>query len=80
MVIEINKEISSPFHGVERSVTGKLWRPRFEDERLVLAFIQKFELPEIVARVVAARGITLDQGHEFLNPRLKTLLPEPNQL
>ncbi len=30
--------------------------------------------------MVAARGITLDQGHEFLNPKLKTLLPEPNQL
>ena len=80
MVIGIKKEIFSPFLGVEKSVTGKLWRRRLEDERLVLAFSQKFELPEIVARVIAARGVTLDQCYDFLNPRLKKMLPEPNQL
>ena len=67
MVIETKEENFSPLLGVEKSVTGKLWRARLVDERLALAFSQKFELPEIVARVIAARGVALDQGHEFLN-------------
>ena len=71
MVIETKEENFPPFLGVKKSVSGKLWRARLVDERLALAFSQKFELPEIVARVVAARGIALDQGHEFLNPRIK---------
>ena len=40
MVIGVKEEASPPFFGVEKSVTGKLWRLRLKDERLVLAFSQ----------------------------------------
>ena len=70
----------SAFLGVERSVTGKCWRARDADERLVMTLCQKLELPELVARVVAARGIELDDAEIFLNPTLKVLLPDPAHL
>ena len=70
----------SAFLGVERSVTGKRWRARDADERLVMTLCQKLELPELVARVVAARGIELDDAEIFLNPTLKVLLPDPAHL
>lgn len=68
------------FLGVERSVTGKVWQPRPADERLILALTQKLELPEIVARVLAARDVGLDDAESFLNPTLKDLLPDPAHL
>lgn len=68
------------FLGVERSVTGKRWHGRVANERLVMTLCQKLELPELVARVVAARGIGLDEAENFLNPTLKALLPDPAHL
>jgi single-stranded-DNA-specific exonuclease len=70
----------SAFLGVDRSVTGKRWRARGADERLVTTLCQKLELPELVARVVAARGIDLDDAETFLDPTLKALLPDPAHL
>lgn len=69
-----------PFLGVDRSITGKIWQPRQVDERLILALKQKLDLPEIVARVLAARDIGLDDAERFLNPTLKDLLPDPSHL
>ena len=70
----------SAFLGVDRSVTGKRWRARGADERLITTFCQKLGLPELVARVVAARGIELDEAENFLDPTLKALMPDPGHL
>jgi len=66
------------FMGVERSLTGRRWRTREADLALTEAFRRKFSLPEIAARLMAARGITLDEGDAFLNPTLKTHFPDPS--
>lgn len=68
------------FLGVERSVSGKCWRARGDDDRLGLALSQRFDLPEAVGRVMAARGISLDAAEAFLNPSLKDHLPDPAHL
>ena len=68
------------FLGVERSVTGKRWRARLTDDRAALALAQQFDLPEIVARVLVARDVTLDNAEIFLNPTLRALLPDPAHL
>lgn len=70
----------APFLGVERSVTGKRWQTRLKDERLSRTLAQRFELDEVVARVMAARGILLQDGDKFLNPTLKNMLPDPSHL
>ena len=68
------------FLGVEKSLTGKRWIGREADDRQSLALAQRLNLPEIVGRVLAARGIGLDQAGTFLNPTLKDLLPDPSLL
>src|SRR5262245_46596753 len=69
---------NSAFLGVERSLTGRRWRTREADLSLVEAFRRKFSLPEIAARLLAARGIPLDTADTFLEPTLKALFPDPS--
>ncbi|MDO8605729.1 MAG: single-stranded-DNA-specific exonuclease RecJ [Phaeospirillum sp.] len=68
------------FLGVERSLTGRRWLSRAGDERLALALSQRLALPEMVGRVLAARGVGLDEAPSFLNPTLRDLLPDPSHL
>ncbi len=66
--------------GVERSLTGKRWRVRAGDDRAAIAISQKMDLPEIVGRVLAGRGIGLAEADSFLNPTLRDALPDPSHL
>ncbi|CUW38663.1 putative ssDNA exonuclease, 5'--_ 3'-specific(Bacterial RecJ exonuclease,41-586) [Magnetospirillum sp. XM-1] len=68
------------FLGVERSLSGRRWLARPGDERLALALSQRLGLPELVGRVLASRGVGLDEAERFLNPTLKDLLPDPGHL
>lgn len=62
------------------SATGSLWQFREADNRLAEAFAQRYGLPELVARILAARGVKLEEAEEFLNPSLKNSLPDPSHL
>ncbi len=68
------------FLGVEKSLSGKCWIGREIDERQSLAMAQRLGLPEIVGRVLAARGVGLEDADTFLNPTLRDLLPDPSLL
>lgn len=68
------------FLDVARSVTGRRWAARLADPRLAQAIAEKHDLPEIVARVLAARGVSLDEAGEFLTPTLRRLMPQPSAL
>jgi single-stranded-DNA-specific exonuclease len=70
--------LSAP--AVERSVSGRRWRWRDHDRALALAICQRGDLPEIVGRVLAGRGLTLDGVDAFIAPRLRDLLPDPSHL
>ena len=63
---------------IETSVTGRAWQQRPAEYRLIQAIAQQHNLPEIVARVVVGRGINLEQAQEFLNPTLRSALPDPS--
>ncbi|MBT5667179.1 MAG: single-stranded-DNA-specific exonuclease RecJ [Rhodospirillaceae bacterium] len=73
-------ETQSAFLDVERSSTGKRWRLRGDDERLGLALSQRFGLPEILGRIMAGRGVGLEDAEAFLNPNLRTQMPDPAHL
>jgi len=68
-----------PFLGVERSLTGRRWRSRVSDDRLARALSQRLGLPELVGRVLAARGVELDDAELYMAPTLKALLPDPSR-
>jgi single-stranded-DNA-specific exonuclease len=44
---------------------------------MALAIAQRHELPDLVARVLAGRGVAPDDVSTFLGPSLKSLLPDP---
>jgi single-stranded-DNA-specific exonuclease len=70
------------FLGVERSVCGRPWRDRL-DERAVarsLAIVQRHNLPELLARILAGRAIEVDDVEAFLDPTVRRLMPDPNSL
>ncbi|MEZ0262903.1 MAG: single-stranded-DNA-specific exonuclease RecJ [Alphaproteobacteria bacterium] len=62
---------------VEKSVMGKKWVFADADQRLADGISQAFGLPEIVSRILVARGIGFDDVETFLNPTLKVQLPDP---
>jgi single-stranded-DNA-specific exonuclease len=68
------------FLKVNRSFGGRRWLARPSDERTALALAQGHGLPELVGRVLSARGIDLTTADAFLNPKLKSLLPDPSHL
>ncbi len=72
--------MTTTFLGVERSIKGQRWFSRLEDARLAEAIAQRHDLPEIIARVLAARDVGLEEAEAFLNPTLRTLMPQPSAL
>ena len=44
------------------------------------AIAREHDLPEIVARLLVARGVAPEEVHDFLNPSLRHFLPNPSHL
>lgn len=64
---------------VTQSVTGKRWvAAPFPDDRTTMALSQRLAVPDVVARIMAGRGIDAEDAETFLNPTLKTALPDPS--
>jgi single-stranded-DNA-specific exonuclease len=78
MSAALKLDANAAFLGVERSLTGRRWRSRDADLTLVEAFRRRFSLPEIAARLMAGRGISLEDAPTFLEPTLKALFPDPS--
>ncbi|MBS7811927.1 single-stranded-DNA-specific exonuclease RecJ [Roseococcus pinisoli] len=66
--------------GVERSLTGRRWVWRPADPRRAAALSQQLDLPEVVGRLLAARGVEVEAAAHFLEPTLRALLPDPSLL
>ncbi len=70
------------FLGVVRSARGLVWRERLAgaDINRATMISQRHGLPELLGRVIAARGIGVDDTAVFLDPTLKALMPDPSTL
>jgi single-stranded-DNA-specific exonuclease len=66
------------FLGVSRSLSGRVWRQRPADPAVVRHHQQRLDLAEPIARAMAARGVTAEDGPHYLNPTLKALFPDPS--
>ena len=66
--------------GVESSFNGLKWVYKNIDERLALAISQRYDLPDIVSKILSARIENLDEVGTFLYPTLKNNLPNPFSL
>ena len=63
-----------------QSVLGQKWELTALNERLAEGISQAFGLPDILGRLLVARGICFKDVENFLNPALKTQLPDPSIL
>lgn len=80
---EIEASASAPaFLGVTQSARGFIWREHLEPQqaKIALAISQTHSLPELLGRVLAARGVTQDDVPVFLDPTIKALMPDPSTL
>ena len=70
------------FLGVERSARGKAWRHRLDarGEAGAVAISQRHGVPEMLARIMAGRGVAADSAEAFLDPTVRRLLPDPETL
>lgn len=68
--------------GVSRSANDNTWRERLTQAEVLAAMTisQRSGLPDVLARVMAARGVVPELAEEFLSPSLKTLMPDPSSL
>lgn len=72
----------TPFLGVTHSARGYRWTDMLEAARVkdATAISQQHGLPELLGRVLAARGVGLDEVSVFLDPTIRALMPDPSTL
>jgi single-stranded-DNA-specific exonuclease len=70
------------FLSVERSITGQRWVERLDARQVnvALAISQHHGISDIVARILAGRGVGIDEAPGFLTPTIKALMPDPRTL
>src|SRR5438128_7883002 len=73
-------ELPPAFLGVTQSATGKLWRDRLDPRGAAraLAIAQRYQLPEMLGRVLAGRGVEIEAVEEYLDPTISKLMPDPH--
>lgn len=68
------------FLGVARSARGRVWRLQPADAETVSTLMRRHDLPDVVARAMAARGIDAANAETYLAPTLRALMPDPSRL
>ncbi len=71
---------SGAVSGTERGLSGRRWVWRTGEDRIAFGIAQRLGLPEIVGRLLAARGVGIEEAAGFLEPTLRALLPDPSSL
>jgi single-stranded-DNA-specific exonuclease len=73
---------SDAFLGVERSLTGRRWQARLDraGEARAEAMAQAHGFDDVLARVLAGRGVTSETALAWLDPTLRDLMPDPSTL
>lgn len=73
---------TAPFLGVGRSARGFVWRERLAPgaAKVATTISQRHGLPELLGRILAARGIGPDEVPVTLDPTIKALMPDPSTL
>ncbi len=62
------------------SILGLKWHQKQFDERLSSVIYQRFNISEVVSNLLSSREISLDEVENFLDPKIKTSLPDPFEL
>lgn len=67
--------------GISQSLTGKSWVWRQEQAaHYGEGLAQQLGIPDLMGRLLAARGVSVDHAPHFLDPTLRAMLPDPSSL
>jgi single-stranded-DNA-specific exonuclease len=74
--------VQRAFLNVEKSASGQRWVSRLDQaaQNRALAIAQVHGIPELIARVLAGRGVGIDEAPAFLDPTIRNLMPDPSTL
>ena len=75
-------ETPRTFLDVTQSVTGRAWVDRLDSVavRNAGAIAQRLGIPDILSRVLAGRGVAIDDAATWLEPTIRALMPNPSTL
>ncbi len=66
------------FLNVDESLTGRRWQARVTDDTLATAHARRLNKPDLIGRLLAGRGVALDEAERYFNPTLRDLFPDPS--
>ena len=72
------EDIGPAFLGVENSLTGRKWRMRPVDDDYATRLSRQLAKPDLIGRLLAGRGVTIEEADTFFTPTLKALFPDPS--
>ena len=77
-MIESPMDDSQTFLVDENTSVNKFrWRLLKNDERQIMSLSQKYNLPDIISKIICSRNISIDEAKDYINPQIKNLLPSP---
>jgi single-stranded-DNA-specific exonuclease len=76
----VGEELGGAALGITASLSGRRWVWREAETRIGQAVAQRLAVPEIVGRLIAARGIDAEGAANFLSPTLRALMPDPSSM
>ena len=75
-------ETPRPFLDITQSVSGRAWVDRLDTgaARNATAIGQRTGIPDILARIMAGRGVSLEAAESYLEPTIRALMPDPSTM
>ena len=70
----------SSFKDLQKSINGFDWLQNEYDENLLNLISQNYTVADNVAKILSKKKIPFGQIPDFLNPKIKNLLPDPSVL
>ena len=63
-----------------KSSCGKYWRSRDYDEGFISDLVRVLKISDLLARLLSSRVSSLEEAEQFLDPKIKSQLPDPMHL
>lgn len=78
----VNSVADRAFLGVEQSLSDQKWVARLDmtGENKAISIAQMTGLPDVIARVLVGRDVGFGDAKAFLDPTIKSLMPDPSKL
>ncbi len=75
---ELNIEPESNLFSVDQSATGRFWTLRSADDALARKLAPLIGGSDLLARLLAARGVSVEGAQTYLSPTLRDTFPDPS--